>query len=136
MERLFTELTPEVDFTNQLYATGLEKQEIADKKIKAWSTINNQIMKGFEVLGIRNRSELSILYARRIAIRRARIFIAKRVDFTEFRQGIIALFLLFLMGYEAYHNISDLYRNDMRFSIERQAKRSRRSDFEIEPLIN
>lgn len=135
MDRVFTELTERVDFVSQQYATGMEKQEIADENFKALCTVNNQIMKAFEVLGIRNRSELSILYAKRIALKRARIYIARKVDWHEFRQGVMALLLLFTMSYEVYRNTTDTFQNNARFSIEKQAKRSRRSDLEIEPLI-
>ncbi|SHG33502.1 helix-turn-helix domain-containing protein [Dysgonomonas macrotermitis] len=135
MDRVFTELTERVDFVSQQYATGMEKQEIADKNFKALCTVNNQIMKAFEVLGIRNRSELSILYAKRIAIKRARIYIARKVNLHEFKQGVMALILLFTMSYDIYINMTDVYQMNTRFSIEKQAKRSRRSDLEIEPLI-
>lgn len=43
MERVLTELTPECEFTAQMYASGYEKKEIASIKCRAISTINNQL---------------------------------------------------------------------------------------------
>lgn len=64
--RLFLELTPECDNTTQEYAKGGEKKEIAQKKFRAVSTINNQLQTAFLILGVRNRSELSLKYAERL----------------------------------------------------------------------
>lgn len=58
-KRLFAELTPECEVTARMYASGLEKKEIAKIKCRAVSTICNQIQRAFEVLGIRNGRELA-----------------------------------------------------------------------------
>lgn len=63
---LFQELTSECDNTTQLYASGLEKKEIAAKKNRAVATINAQIQAAFKILKVRNRSELTLKYAERI----------------------------------------------------------------------
>ena len=41
MKRVLTELTPECELTTQMYISGLEKEEIAEAKCRAFSTINN-----------------------------------------------------------------------------------------------
>ena len=57
--RLFAELTPECEVTARMYASGLEKKEIAVKKCRAVSTICNQLQRAFEILGVRNGRELA-----------------------------------------------------------------------------
>ncbi len=77
--RVFQELTPECDYTTQLYASGYEKKEIAEIKSRAVSTINNQLQAAFEILGIRNGRELAIKLCERITgqeIRRQAIAVA------------------------------------------------------------
>jgi DNA-binding CsgD family transcriptional regulator len=64
--RVFTELTPECDATAQMYASGMEKKEIARRKFRAKSTISNQLQTAFEVLKVRNGRELSIKLAERL----------------------------------------------------------------------
>ena len=53
MERVFTELTEECDYTAQYYAVGFEKKEIAEKKHRSLHTIINQLRTAFEILGVR-----------------------------------------------------------------------------------
>ena len=65
-DRVFNELTPECDITAQMFALGLEKKEIADKKCRAPSTINNQIATAYKELDVRNGRELTIKYFERI----------------------------------------------------------------------
>lgn len=60
MERVFTELTEECDYTAQYYAVGFEKKEIAEKKHRSLHTIINQLRTAFEILGVRNGRELAI----------------------------------------------------------------------------
>ena len=77
--RVFIELTPECDYTTQLYAMGYEKKEIAEMKNRAVSTINNQLQAAFEILGIRNGRELAVKLCERITgqeIRRQAIVVA------------------------------------------------------------
>lgn len=59
MERVFTELTEECDYTAQYYAAGFEKKEIAEKKHRSLHTIINQLRTAFEILGVRNGRELA-----------------------------------------------------------------------------
>lgn len=59
MERVLTELTPECEYTAQMYAAGYEKKEIASMKCRAVSTINNQLQTAFEILHVRNGRELA-----------------------------------------------------------------------------
>ena len=64
--RVFIELTPECDYTTQLYAMGYEKKEIAEMKNRAVSTINNQLQSSFPILKVRNGRELAIKLAERL----------------------------------------------------------------------
>lgn len=122
MERVFTELTPEVDYTAQLYGVGKEKQEVADMKFRALATINNQIMTAFEILGIRNRSELTLK-------------LAERISGKQIKQMIIASCLLLIIAFDIYHETSSLYRGVeiAEISMLRRTKRSK--EFDIEPLL-
>ncbi len=138
MERLFTELTPEVDYTAQMYAKGDEKQEIANKKIKAFCTINNQIMKAYEVLRVRNRSELTLAYARRLGIKKAREIVHKvQSNSTEIKQGIkkglAVSFLIGILGFDMYYDTTSVFRTTKR--VECRARRTKRNDLDIQPII-
>lgn len=64
--RVFTELSPRRDEIAQFYSLGLEKKEIARKLFREPATINCTLQKVFELLGVRNRSELTLLFAGRI----------------------------------------------------------------------
>ena len=64
--RIFTEVWLEADISGQLYATGKEKQEVAQEKCRALPTVVAQITELFSKLGIKNRSELTMEYARRL----------------------------------------------------------------------
>lgn len=122
MERVFTELTPEVDYTAQLYGVGKEKQEVADMKFRALATINNQIMTAFEVLGIRNRSELTLK-------------LAERISGKQIKQMIIASCLLLIIAFDIFHETSSLYRGIEIAEISRLRRTKRSKEFDIEPLL-
>lgn len=122
MERVFTELTPEVDYTAQLYGVGKEKQEVADMKFRALATINNQIMTAFEILGIRNRSELTLK-------------LAERISGKQIKQMIIASCLLLIIAFDLFHETSSLYRGIEIAEISRLRRTKRSKEFDIEPLI-
>lgn len=122
MERVFNELTPEVDFTAQLYGVGKEKQEVADMKFRALATINNQIMTAFEVLGIRNRSELTLK-------------LAERLSGKQIKQMIIASCLLFIIGLDIYHETTSLYRTGEITEVSRLRRAKRSKEFDVEPLL-
>ncbi|MFR0677262.1 DNA-binding response regulator [Dysgonomonas mossii] len=122
MERVFTELTPEVDYTAQLYGVGKEKQEVADMKFRALATINNQIMTAFEILGIRNRSELTLK-------------LAERISGKQIKQMIIASCLLLIIAFDIFHETSSLYRGIEIAEISRLRRTKRPKEFDIEPLL-
>ena len=90
-DRVFNELTPECDITAQMFALGLEKKEIADKKCRAPSTINNQIATAYKELDVRNGRELTIKYFERITGR----------DLREQGRSLLSLILLciFFVGF-------------------------------------
>ena len=54
MRRVLTELTPECEVTAQMFISGMEKEEIAEAKCRAFSTINNQLQKAFQILNVKN----------------------------------------------------------------------------------
>lgn len=107
MERVFTELPTECDYTAQMFATGLEKKEIAFIKCKAISTISNQLQKAFEVLNVRNGRELSIKFAERISGMKLTMGISPAV------KSSVACILLMLLIID--HNM-DMRRQRMRSS--------------------
>lgn len=83
--RVFQELTPECDYTTQLYASGYEKKEIADMKCRAVSTVSNQLQTAFQTLGIRNGRELTLKFAERVTGQNIR------------RKAIASVFILILL---------------------------------------
>jgi DNA-binding NarL/FixJ family response regulator len=118
LDRLFIELTPEVDYTSQMYAKGLEKKEIANLKCRAIVTINNQIQKAFEVLEVRNGRELSILYAERIT------------------KSIIAIFLLAILSVDIYYETTSIYRKAERTELVARRRVRRQDDIlDYEPIL-
>ncbi|NDV93510.1 DNA-binding response regulator [Dysgonomonas sp. 521] len=132
MERVFTELTERVDVVSQDYASGMEKQEIADKYFKALCTINNQIMTAFDVLGVRNRSELSILYAKRIAIKKARVFIAKNKD--AIKTTIVCVFIS-LICFDIVQETTSFYRRIEIAETSRMRRSKRPKGLETDPFL-
>jgi len=115
-ERVFTELTREVDYSAQLYALGKEVKEIASLKFRAISTVNNQIKKAFEVLGVRNGRELSILYAQRVT------------------KMIIMIFFLSLVVIDFVSETSSIYRGSKKLEVTVRNRKIKRTN-EYEPLI-
>jgi DNA-binding CsgD family transcriptional regulator len=85
--RIFKELTPECDSTAQMYASGLEKKEIAQRKFRALSTIRNQLQTAYLILHVRNGRELAMKMAERLTGQRI-------IDWGEKRAIIAAFFLL------------------------------------------
>ena len=79
MERVFTELTEECDYTAQYYAVGFEKKEIAEKKHRSLHTIINQLRTAFEILGVRNGRELAIKLCERLCDIKANVNIQQMV---------------------------------------------------------
>ena len=114
LERVFPELTPEVDYSAQMYAKGKEIKEVAIIKCRAIATINNQIQKAFEILDVRNRSELTIKYCERIT------------------KTIISIFFLSLIFTEMVNDTTNIYRGNKRIEV---VGKNRRKRNEYEPLI-
>ena len=54
-DKVFDELTAEVDATAQMYSMGMEKKEIADAKCRSIHTINAQLELAFDALGGKQR---------------------------------------------------------------------------------
>lgn len=91
MERVLTELTPECEYTAQMYALGYEKKEIASIKCRALSTINCQLQTAMRILHVRNGREL----ARKLYERMSGISFT--MDFSPaMRAGITCCLLLVL----------------------------------------
>lgn len=79
MERVFTELTEECDYTAQYYAVGFEKKGIAEKKCRSLHTIINQLRTAFEILGVRNGRESAIKLCERLRDIKANVNIQQMV---------------------------------------------------------
>ena len=88
---VFTELTPECDITAQMYATGYEKKEIAEKKHRALSTINNQLQTAFL-----NGRELAIKLAERLS------GIRLTLDFSPAMRSAVACVLLIILCLDSH----------------------------------
>lgn len=89
--KIFTELTPECDITAQMYASGLEKKEIALIKCKAVSTINNQLQTAFSILNVKNGRELAIKLCERLS------GIRFTLDFSPAVRAAVACCLLMIL---------------------------------------
>lgn len=104
MERILTELTPECEITARMYAQGLEKKEIASMKCRAISTVNNQLQKAFEILGIKNGRELATILYQRIS------GIKLTMDFSPTMRASIACCLLCVVSFSLWHDLGDMKR--------------------------
>ena len=67
MKRVLTELTPECEVTAQMFISGMEKEEIAEAKCRAFSTINNQLQKAFQILNVKNGRQLCKKFYERLS---------------------------------------------------------------------
>lgn len=108
--RVFTELTPECDYTTQLFAMGYEQKEIAEIKCRSIATINNQIAKGKEVLNYKNGRELALRYAEKLTGKS--IF-----SITEKAKRAISVFLLtifFLGSFDTHQEFRRIRRTRVR----------------------
>lgn len=97
--KVFTELTPECDITAQMYATGYEKKEIAEKKHRALSTINNQLQTAMRILGVRNGRELALKLAERIS------GIRLTLDFSPTMKSAVAGVLLIILCLDSHFDM-------------------------------
>lgn len=105
MERVLTELTPECEYTAQMYAAGYEKKEIASLKCRAISTINNQLQTAFEILHVRNGRELAIKLAERLS------GIKLNLDFSPALRTVVSCCLLCIFFVDMHYEQQDMRRS-------------------------
>ena len=99
MKRVLTELTPECELTTQMYISGLEKEEIAEAKCRAFSTINNQLQNAFKILQVKNGRELCKRFYERLS----------GVEFTfDFSPIVRSVIACSLFSISLYHEQSDM----------------------------
>lgn len=91
MERVLTELTPECEYTAQMYAAGYEKKEIASMKCRALSTISNQLQEAFRILNVRNGRELAKKLYERMA------GVSFTMDFSSAGRAVVTCCLLIIL---------------------------------------
>ena len=65
-DKVFDELSAEVDATAHMYSMGMEKKEIADAKCRSIHTINAQLELAFDALGVSNGRELTMVFFERL----------------------------------------------------------------------
>ena len=94
MQRVLTELTPECELTTQMYISGLEKEEIAEIKCRASSTINNQLQKAFQVLNVKNGRQLCRRFYERIS--GIELLLIFPLLYVHLRLGYLLVYFLFL----------------------------------------
>lgn len=104
MKRVLTELTPECELTTQMYISGLEKEEIAEAKCRAFSTINNQLQNAFKILQVKNGRELCKRFYERLS------GVEFTFDFSPIVRSVIACSLLCVFSISLYHEQSDMRR--------------------------
>lgn len=104
MKRVLTELTPECEITAQMFISGMEKEEIAEAKCRAFSTINNQLQKAFQILDVKNGRQLCKKFYERLS------GIEYTFDFSPAMRSAFACFLLCVFGLSLYHEQSDMKR--------------------------
>lgn len=112
MKRIFTELSPRRDEMAQLYAVGMEKKEIASMLYRSYPTVNTTLQSVYEVLGVRNRSELTIKLAERLAG-------------YEIKKAIISACLLVIFLFGEYHHMNEFCRVRRRGEEITEMRRSR-----------
>jgi hypothetical protein len=98
-----------------MYASGLEKKEIAQKKFRALSTIGNQLQTAFTVLHVRNGRELAMKMAERLTG-------AQLIDWGEKRAIIATFFLLIICINIRFEAGQQRVRERYRTEITRRAK--------------
>ena len=104
MKRVLSELTPECELTTQMYISGLEKEEIAEAKCRAFSTINNQLQNAFKILQVKNGREIcKRLYERLSGVEFT-------FDFSPIVRSVIACSILCVFSISLYHEQSDMRR--------------------------
>ena len=104
MKRVLTELTPECEITAQMFISGMGKEEIAEAKCRAFSTINNQLQKAFQILDVKNGRQLCKKFYERLS------GIEYTFDFSPAMRSAFACLLLCVFGLSLYHEQSDMKR--------------------------
>lgn len=105
MQRVLTELTPECELTTQMYISGLEKEEIAEIKCRASSTINNQLQKAFQVLNVKNGRQLCRKFYERIS------GIEFTFDFSPVVRASTAWVFIGIFSFSLFHEQDDMRRS-------------------------
>ena len=121
-EVLFPELRDECDKSVQYFCSGDEKKEVADRKIKAFSTISNQVQKAIEDTGVRNGRELALKMAFKIIEKLLGVKVT--FDVCPVVRASIACCLLCVFSLSLYHEQGDMRRS--RRSRVEQIERIRR----------
>lgn len=121
-EVLFPELRDECDKSVQYFCSGDEKKEVADRKIKAFSTISNQVQKAIEDTGVRNGRELAFKMAFKIIEKLLGVKVT--FDVCPVVRASIACCLLCVFSLSLYHELGDMRRS--RRSRVEQIERIRR----------
>ena len=123
-EVLFPELRDECDKSVQYFCSGDEKKEVADRKIRALSTVSNQIQKAIEDIGARNGRELALKMAFKIVEKLLNVKVT--FDICPVVRSAIACCLLGVFFVSLYQEQSDMKRG-RRNRIE-EVRRVRRSE--------
>ena len=107
-EVLCPELREECDKSAQFFSSGDAKKEVANRKIKAISTVSNQIQKALENTGARNGRELAF----RIAFKIVEKLLNVRVTFdvSPVIRSVVAFSLLCIFSLSLYHEQGDMRR--------------------------
>ena len=108
-EVLFPELRDECDKSVQYFCSGDEKKEVADRKIKAFSTISNQVQKAIEDTGVRNGRELAFKMAFKIIEKLLGVKVT--FDVCPVVRASIACCLLCVFSLSLYHEQGDMRRS-------------------------
>ena len=108
--RVFTELTPECDYTTQLFAMGYEQKEIAEMKCRAQATINAQLHTAMKALDVRNGRELALRYAEKLTG-------TSLLSITEKARKAISVFLLTIFFVGGLTDHQDNFRRARRTRV-------------------
>lgn len=115
-EVLHPELGGECDKTVQYFSSGDEKKVVAERKIKAFSTISNQVQQAIEETGVRNGRELAFKTAFKIIEKLLNVKVT--FDICPAARISVACCLLCVFSLSLYHEQNDM-RRARRTKIER-----------------
>lgn len=105
---LYPELGGECDKSAQYFGSGDEKKEVANRKIKALSTVSNQIQRALEDTGVRNGRELAFKMAFKIVEKLLNVKVT--FDMHPAVRASVACCLLCIFSLSLYHEQSDMRR--------------------------